>query len=46
MDIFGKLMSLNMQKEVRTLLVMGERQNSLNVSDTIRNHWVKLWIFP
>ena len=45
-DIFGKLMSLNMQKEVRTLLVMGERKNSLNVTDAIWNHWVKLWIFP
>ena len=34
-DIFGKLMSIKMQKEVRTLLVMDEQQNSVNVNDAI-----------
>ena len=45
-DIFGKLMSIKMQKEVRTLLVMDEQQNYLNVNDAIWHHWVKLSIFP
>ena len=34
-DIFGKLMSIKMQKELRTLLVMDEQQNSVNVNDAI-----------
>ena len=46
-DIFGKLMSIKMQKELRTLLVMDEQQNSVNVNDAIwHHHWVKLCIFP
>ena len=45
-DIFGKLTSIKMQKEVRTLLVTDEQQNSLNVNDAIWHHWVKLHIFP